>query len=100
MTGYGEGVTREGTVGLDESRPLLVVGLVLFFAYFLTVLYVQHWHTAVDSQNYAAEGRPLLRNLDGYYYLRHARDIGKEPILATTPFAGPCARIRHHSCLA
>lgn len=77
MTGYGEGIARQGTVGLDESRPLLVVGLVLFFAYFLTVLYVQHWHTAVESQNYAAEGRPLLRNLDGYSYLRHARDIGK-----------------------
>ncbi|NJB68665.1 hypothetical protein GGQ74_002338 [Desulfobaculum xiamenense] len=65
------------TVGLDESRPLLVLGWVLFLAYLCAVLYVQHWNTADNAANFAEEGRPLLRNLDGYYYLRLAREMNE-----------------------
>lgn len=73
MAGEAGILTRQGAVS-DESRPLLLLGCAVLAVYALAVGYAQHWRMANDSANYVEQGRPLLRNLDGYYFLRLARE--------------------------
>lgn len=74
---------------MAQGRNLLPLAWLLLFLLLGATHLGDRQHVASSQQFLAGPGQPLLHEYDGYYYLRHARDVLSGSYGAVDPYRSP-----------